>query len=327
MPNQAPTQTSIQKSRRGSALTSADGVLVVDKPAGWTSHDVVGRVRRLAGTRKVGHAGTLDPMATGVLVLGLGRATRLLGHLAATRKTYAATARLGVRTVTDDADGAVVERTPTGDLDAASVRAAAATLVGDIEQVPSAVSAIKVDGQRAYARVRRGETVELAARAVTVYDLHVSDVRPGMDHVDVAFVVECSSGTYVRALARDLGRLLGVGGHLTELRRTSVGPFCIAQASSLDECANLVAAGESLPLLDLAAVARAVFPTIVCDAGQAVAVSHGRPIDLSSQQRGGADESADARRLVALVDEQEHLPALYRSGGSAARAEVVFRPA
>jgi tRNA pseudouridine55 synthase len=288
---------------------------------------VVGRVRRLAGTRKVGHAGTLDPMATGVLVLGLGRATRLLGHLAATRKTYAATARLGVRTVTDDADGDVVERIATGDLDAVAVRTAAATLVGDIEQVPSAVSAIKVGGQRAYARVRRGETVELAARAVTVYDLQISDVRLGVDHTDVAFIVECSSGTYVRALARDLGRLLHVGGHLTDLRRTSVGPFSLAHAASIDECADLVAAGDQLPLLGLAEVARAVFPTIVCDAGQAVAVSHGRPIDLSLEQQGAADGSADGSQLVALVDEQDHLLALYRSGGAAARAEVVFRPA
>ena len=312
---------------RGSALTSADGVLVVDKPAGWTSHDVVGRVRRLAGTRKVGHAGTLDPMATGVLVLGLGRATRLLGHLAATRKTYAATARLGVRTVTDDADGDVIERIPTGALDAASVRAAAATLVGDIEQVPSAVSAIKVGGERAYARVRRGESVALAARAVTVYDLHLTDVRLGSEHTDIAFTVECSSGTYVRALARDLGRLLGVGGHLTELRRTRVGPFALAQASSLDRCADLIAAGERLPLLDLTAVARAVFPVVVCDAGQAVAVSHGRPIEISQQQWAGADRSVDARRLVALVDEQDNLLALYRDGDSAARAEVVFLPA
>ena len=232
-----------------------------------------------------------------------------------------------MRTVTDDADGDVIERIPTGALDAASVRAAAATLVGDIEQVPSAVSAIKVGGERAYARVRRGESVALAARAVTVYDLHLTDVRLGSEHTDIAFTVECSSGTYVRALARDLGRLLGVGGHLTELRRTRVGPFALAQASSLDRCADLIAAGERLPLLDLTAVARAVFPVVVCDAGQAVAVSHGRPIEISQQQWAGADRSVDARRLVALVDEQDNLLALYRDGDSAARAEVVFRPA
>ncbi|MEU4418850.1 tRNA pseudouridine(55) synthase TruB, partial [Nocardia salmonicida] len=173
-----------------------------------TSHDVVSRVRRLAGTRKVGHAGTLDPMATGVLVLGVNRATRLLGHLTLTEKAYDATIRLGVSTNTDDAEGEVTATAPAGHLEEAAIRTALATFVGDIEQVPTAVSAIKVDGKRAYARVRDGETVELAARPVTIHALEVHGVTPEGDVVDVRVSVRCSSGTYIRAIARDLGTLL-----------------------------------------------------------------------------------------------------------------------
>ena len=199
------------------------GLVVVDKPAGITSHDVVARVRRLAGTRKVGHAGTLDPMATGVLVVGVDRATRLLGHLTLTDKSYAATVRLGVSTTTDDAEGEVVESHPTDALTEDPVRKALAAFTGEIDQVPSAVSAIKVDGKRAYARVRDGEQVDLPARRVTVHRLEVVSID--LDAATVAIEVDCSSGTYIRAIARDLGTALGVGGHLTALRRTAVGPF------------------------------------------------------------------------------------------------------
>src|SRR5687767_5323356 len=198
------------------------GLVVVDKPAGMTSHDVVARVRRLAGTRKVGHAGTLDPMATGVLVLGVNRATRLLGHLMLTEKAYDATVRLGVATTTDDAEGEVTAVVSAADVDPVAVRAVLAEFVGDIEQVPTAVSAIKVDGKRAYQRVRDGEEVALEARPVTVHELVVHDVVPsGADAdtltLDVTLSVRCSSGTYIRAIARDLGVRLGVGGHLTAL--------------------------------------------------------------------------------------------------------------
>ena len=222
-------------------MTAPDGLLVVDKPAGWTSHDVVGRVRRLARTRKVGHAGTLDPMATGVLLLGIGRATRLLGHLALTSKTYEATVRLGATTVTDDAEGEVVEVRDASGVDDQAVRAGLAALTGPISQVPSAVSAVKVDGVRSYARVRSGEAVELAARPVVVSRLDLV-ARRG-DELDV--VVDCSSGTYVRALARDLGASLGVGGHLTALRRTRVGPFDLSAARTLDELAEATASSAS----------------------------------------------------------------------------------
>ncbi|MDU3567912.1 MAG: tRNA pseudouridine(55) synthase TruB, partial [Cutibacterium avidum] len=201
------------------------GVLVVDKPAGVTSHQVVGRVRRLMGTRKVGHAGTLDPMATGVLVVGVNRATRLLGHLSLHDKDYTATMRLGVSTVTDDAEGDVTAITDASGIDDDAILAATARQTGEILQVPTAVSAIKINGQRAYAKVRAGEDVVLQPRAVTVSRFDITDIRRHDEVIDVDVEVTCSSGTYVRALARDVGAGLGVGGHLTALRRTRIGPF------------------------------------------------------------------------------------------------------
>lgn len=238
-------------------MSAPEGVLIVDKPAGWTSHDVVARIRRLAGTRRVGHAGTLDPMATGVLVLGVGRGTKLLTFLVGCDKGYAATVRLGASTVTDDAEGEVVSSTSAGHLTRADIEAAVVPLTGAISQVPSAVSAIKVDGRRAYARVRAGEDVQLPARPVCVERFDVVDVRPvrpadGVggghdvpdlsDAVDVDIEVDVSSGTYVRALARDLGAALGVGGHLVALRRTRVGSFDVREAQGLDALATTSAA-------------------------------------------------------------------------------------
>ena len=249
------------------------GLVVVDKPAGMTSHDVVARTRRLAGTRKVGHAGTLDPMATGVLVLGVGRATRLLGHLMLTEKAYDATIRLGATTTTDDAEGEPLTSTPTGAVDEPDVRSALATFVGEIEQRPSAVSAIKVDGRRAYQRVRDGESVELPARPVTIHEITVGDLRRDGDALDVDVSVRCSSGTYVRALARDLGERLGVGGHLTALRRTAVGGFDLAVARTLEELA------DELTLVPLEDAARATFPVVELDAEEAAAVRFGRPLE------------------------------------------------
>ena len=250
--------------------TAPDGLVVVDKPGGITSHDVVARVRRMAGTRKVGHAGTLDPMATGVLLVGVERATRLLGHLALTDKAYAATIRLGVATVTDDAEGDVLATVDAASVTDDAIEAAIAPLRGDILQRPSSVSAVKVDGVRSYARVRGGEDVELAPRPVTVSRLDVVAVRrdePGV--VDVEVEVECSTGTYVRALARDLGDALGVGGHLTALRRTRVGPFAVEHAHTLD------ALEESFVLVPLADVVRATFACQVVDEETAVRVLHG----------------------------------------------------
>src|SRR6201989_2558194 len=210
-----------------------------------TSHDVVARVRRLAGTKKVGHAGTLDPMATGVLVIGVEKATRLLGYLTLTEKEYAATIRLGQSTSTDDAEGEITGGAPAADVSAETLAQAVAGLTGEIEQVPPAVSAIKVDGQRAYRLTRAGTAPELKSRPVTVYEFTVTAVRRDGDLLDIDATVRCSSGTYVRALARDLGAALGTGGHLTRLRRTRVGGYRIEDARTLDQLAGRF---EVLPL-------------------------------------------------------------------------------
>jgi tRNA pseudouridine55 synthase len=287
------------------------GLVVVDKPGGMTSHDVVSRVRRLAGTRKVGHAGTLDPMATGVLVLGVNRATRLLGHLMLTEKAYDATVRLGVATTTDDAEGEVIAVVPAAALDEATVRAALAEFVGELEQVPSAVSAIKVDGKRAYQRVRDGEDVQLRARPVTIHELVVHEVRAvstgsSTEGLDVTVSVRCSSGTYIRAIARDLGARLGVGGHLTALRRTAVGPYDLAVAHTLEEL------GEEFRLLPIADAARAAFPARELDAALADDVRVGRalPIDLEG--------------LTAVFAPDGEFLALYEPHGEVAKAAAVF---
>jgi tRNA pseudouridine55 synthase len=273
-----------------------DGIVVVDKAGGWTSHDVVARMRRIAGTRKVGHAGTLDPMATGVLVVGVNRATRLLGYISAATKEYTATIRLGVRTTTDDAEGEVVgEADPSGVTDRA-VAECIAGLTGDIEQVPSAVSAIKVDGKRAYARVRAGEDVQLAARPVTVSRFDVVE-RRGPD-IDV--LVECSSGTYIRALARDLGERLGVGGHLTALRRTRVGCFELAAARTLDQLA------AELTVMPLADAVAAAFPRWDLDADAAVRLAHGQRIEYAGPVPSGpVGAFGPDGTVVALVEERD----------------------
>src|SRR4051794_33104090 len=220
----------------------APGLLLVDKPGGLTSHDVVARARRVLSVRKVGHAGTLDPMATGLLVLGVGAATRLLGYLSGSDKTYEATIRLGQSTVTDDREGEVTATASAVAVGDDDVRAALAAQVGALQQVPSSVSAVKVGGRRSYDRVRSGEEFELAPRSVTVHriDVHRID-RPTPDLVDVDVTVACSTGTYIRAIARDAGATLGVGGHLTELRRTSAGPFATAQARPVEQAAGALA--------------------------------------------------------------------------------------
>ncbi len=275
------------------------GLVVVDKAGGMTSHDVVARVRRLAGTRKVGHAGTLDPMATGVLVLGVDRATRLLGHLMLTEKAYDATIRLGVATTTDDAEGETTATVSTDDVAEASVRDALAGQVGEIEQVPSAVSAIKVDGRRAHDRVRAGETVELAARRVTVHALDVTDVRRGTGTVDVDVTVRCSSGTYIRAIARDTGAALGVGGHLTALRRTAVGPFTLAEARTLDRL------GEAFASVPIAEAARACFPSYDLAEDQAADVRVGRRLALEVVEAGPVAVFAPDGTFLALYERRE----------------------
>ncbi|WP_141013878.1 tRNA pseudouridine(55) synthase TruB [Nocardioides sambongensis] len=283
---------------------AASGLVVVDKPAGITSHGVVARVRRLAGTRKVGHAGTLDPMATGVLVLGINRATRLLGHLMLTDKVYQATVRLGSVTTTDDAEGEPVSSTDASAVDEAAIRAALATQVGEIDQVPTAVSAIKVDGKRAYQRVRDGEDVELAARRVRIDSIDVGRVALGAAP-EIDITVRCSSGTYIRAIARDTGALLGVGGHLTALRRTAVGGF------GLDAAHTLAELEDDFALVPLAAAARATFPAVDLSAEQGRDVRYGRSLDLP------------LTGLTAVFDDGEFL-ALYEPRGEQARPVAVF---
>ncbi len=252
-------------------MTQDSGVVIVDKPSGVTSHQVVGRLRRLLGTRKIGHAGTLDPMATGVLILGVNRATRLLGHLALHDKAYTATVRLGESSSTDDADGDVTPVVDASGLTLDAIREALIPLTGDILQVPSTVSAIKVNGKRAYARARAGEAVELAARPVTVSRLEALRVRPVDGRLDVDIEVECSSGTYVRAIARDLGHALGVGGHLTTLRRTRIGRYSVADAVELGE--------EAPPLMPMADAARLSFPVVTLTADEARDVGFGRRLE------------------------------------------------
>ena len=291
----------------------SDGLVVVDKPPDLTSHDVVARLRRLAGTRKVGHAGTLDPMATGVLVVGVGAATRLLHHLVLTDKAYTATIRLGRATTTDDAQGEVISSASAAAIAEDAVRAGLGALTGDIRQVPSAVSAIKVDGRRAYERVRAGEDVELAARPVTVSRLAATGfARPEPDLLDVGVEVECSSGTYVRALARDLGAGLGVGGHLTALRRTRVGPFTLSDAHTLDE---LAARADPVPL-PLAAAIRTAFPVRELDDGEARELSFGRAI-AARGMAGPVGALGPDGRAVALLLETD----------GQARPVLVFTPA
>jgi tRNA pseudouridine55 synthase len=295
----------------------SDGLVVVDKPGGWTSHQVVGRLRRILGTRKIGHAGTLDPMATGVLLAGVGRATRLLGHLSLTDKCYTATVRLGQQTTTDDADGEVVAAPGAAGVELAAVRDAVAAYRGVITQVPSAVSAIKVDGQRAYARVRRGEDVVLAGREVTVARFEVTAGRcaeaAGVSVLDVDVEVDCSSGTYVRALARDLGRDLGTGGHLTALRRTRVGGFRLTEPHLDPE--GLTAESAVVPMLTMAEVARRTFSVVEVDAAAAGSVRHGRPLDQAV--------AAVAGGVFAVLHDDELL-ALYRSEAGRAVPVAVF---
>jgi tRNA pseudouridine55 synthase len=291
------------------------GLVIVDKPQGLTSHDVVGRIRRLAGTRRVGHAGTLDPMATGVLVIGVGKATRLLGHLALSEKEYSGTIRLGQATDTDDAEGQVIAETSAAGVSEASLEAAAAALTGEIEQVPPGYSAIKVAGKRAYRLARQGAAPELAARPVTVAAFTVRAVRRSGDLLDADVTVTCSSGTYIRALARDLGRALGVGGYLTALRRTRVGPYEIAAAATLDQ---LTATFTVIPLAEAAAVA---FRPVQLTGDQARSVEHGGRVAISE-----LDWPGGAAGPVAAFAPDGSLIALLTEEAGQARPLAVFVP-
>jgi tRNA pseudouridine55 synthase len=279
------------------------GLVIVDKPSGFTSHDVVAKMRGIAKTRRVGHAGTLDPMATGVLVLGVERATKLLGHLALTEKEYLGTIRLGQTTITDDAEGEITASVDASKVTREQIDAGVAELTGAIMQVPSKVSAIKIDGKRSYARVRGGEEFEIPARPVTVSSFQVYDVREataedGTPVVDLVVSVVCSSGTYIRALARDLGAGLGVGGHLTALRRTRVGPYKLDRARTLDQLQ------EDLTVMPVADAAAAAFPRWDVDEKRARLLLNGVRLEMPEYPEGPVAVYGPDGRLLALVEAQ-----------------------
>jgi len=292
------------------------GLVIVDKPGGMTSHDVVARIRRLAHTRRVGHAGTLDPMATGVLVIGIEKATRLLGHLMLTDKTYEATIRLGQATSTDDAEGQPAGGSPATGVTREALDAGIAALTGEILQVPSSVSAIKVNGQRAYKLTRAGEAPELAARPVTVYEFRVTATRADGDFLDVDATVRCSSGTYVRALARDLGTALGTGGHLTALRRTAVGPYDIAHAHTLKELEDQSQDDDPERVTPLAEAAAAAFPRVDLTADDARRLAQGARLPFPAAAGDGSP--------IAVFDPDGTLVALVTVDGGWLRSLAVF---
>lgn len=306
-------------------MENPTGLLLVDKPAGWTSHDVVAKVRRLLNTRKVGHAGTLDPMATGLLVLGVGGATKLLTYLVGADKTYLATIRLGAATVTDDAESDYLHQARPTELeliDRPQIEAAIAKLRGTIEQIPSSVSAIKVAGRRAYDLVRAGQDVELKSRSVTIsrFELINEPVRVGANQfLDLEVAVDCSSGTYIRALARDLGASLGVGGHLTALRRIRIGNFELSSGTAMTEQQF---SGENARerLIPLAVSASGLFETTTLNASQITDLRHGKTLDSVSG-------SPDSTGLIAALSEAGDLVAILKVDGPKVRSQVIFNEA
>lgn len=287
------------------ALASS-GLVVVDKPAGMTSHDVVARLRRIFSTRRVGHAGTLDPMATGVLVVGIERGTKFLAHLVATTKSYDATIRLGAATTTDDAEGEVLSEVGAASISNDDVLAGMAALTGNIMQRPASVSAIKIDGKRAHERVRAGEDIEIPARPVTVSRFEALAYRRPDHYLDIDVTVDCSSGTYIRSLARDLGESLGVGGHLTALRRTAVGPFLLADALTLDEL-------EATPRLSLSldeALARS-YPVLHVTDEEAAALAMGKWLEPRGLDGTHAAVAPDGRSIALIREKGKRLATVF----------------
>jgi tRNA pseudouridine55 synthase len=272
-----------------------DGFLVVDKAPAMTSHDVVAVARKALGTRKVGHAGTLDPMATGVLVLGFGNGTRLLQYITDGDKSYQATVVLGAATVTDDQEGELISEGDASAVSDQEIHDGLAKMVGEIQQRPSSVSAVKVGGERAYDRVRAGEVFELAARTITISSLTVLEIRRNGSRVEIDIDVTCSAGTFIRAIARDLGSDLQVGGHLSALRRTRVAGFPISQAISFDDLK-----AQSFTPLELADVARATFQVRELGLDEVQELSFGRPLISNHGDQIFAALSPD-NRLIALL--------------------------
>jgi tRNA pseudouridine55 synthase len=274
------------------------GLVLIDKPTSWTSHDVVAKVRKAVGTKKVGHAGTLDPLATGLLVLGIESGTKLLSFLVGADKTYEATIRLGQQTISDDSESEVIASASAEEIAKLSdedIAREIAKLTGVLMQTPSSVSAIKVDGKRAYDLVRAGEEVELKAREVKIYGFEMLSVARVSGFLDVEVRVECSSGTYIRALARDLGASLGVGGHITALRRTKVGHFDVSDANSIEELSEL-------RLTELATAAKQLFPVIELTESEVTDLIHGKRISGKSEVTGLAAGLSTSGKLVAVLE-------------------------
>jgi tRNA pseudouridine55 synthase len=291
------------------AANEIHGFVIVDKPAGMTSHDVVHQIRKLANTKKVGHAGTLDPDATGVLVVGLGKATRLLTFIVADNKTYQATIRLGQSRTTDDAQGEIIETKNCEKITEESIKKELDKFVGDIQQIPSSVSAIKVDGKRAYDLVRQGEKVELAPRSVHISAIDVHEIKKIDEFIDVAVTVHCSSGTYIRAIARDLGNSLQVGGHLTNLRRTQSGQWSITNANKLTDLKP-----GSLPIISMAQVATSIFPSVTIGQAETEDFIHGRSVRTTHTPA----------ETIAVIDKTPSLIALAHGDGLTLKPHVVF---
>ncbi len=284
------------------------GLVFIDKPSGWTSHDIVAKLRGIAGTRRVGHAGTLDPMATGLLVLGIDAGTKLLTFLVGADKTYEARIRLGASTITDDAEGEITSTADASAISGAQIELALEDLRGEIMQVPSSVSAIKVDGERAYAKVRGGDEVKLAPRPITIHRFEITSAPVVVDgFLDFDAIIECSSGTYVRALARDLGAALKVGGHLTALRRTRVGDYRVADALSMETLTR-----ENLKVTHLLDSALANFEKFELTEQQEIDLRHGKKLDGSIGSEIAAAVRGD--KLVAMIE----------SAGSKLKSAVVF---
>lgn len=280
------------------------GLVLIDKEQGWTSHDVVAKLRGILGTRKIGHAGTLDPMATGLLVLGVDAGTKLLQFLVGAEKQYLATIRLGANSTTDDAEGDITQSFDASKITKEQIDVEILKFLGEIDQVPSSVSAIKVDGKRAYDLVREGKSVELKSRRVTISKFErLSELKRSGNFTDVEVLVDCSSGTYIRALARDLGANLGVGGHLSALRRTKVGNYDVNNASLLT--------GE-INLLDLTDSARLLFPEMAISAQAEIDLRHGKRIP------------AGELIMVCALNPLGSLVAILEKSGSEYKSVVVF---
>jgi tRNA pseudouridine55 synthase len=291
------------------AANEIHGFVIVDKPTGMTSHDVVHQIRKLANTRKVGHAGTLDPDATGVLVVGLGKATRLLTFIVADNKTYQATIRLGQSRTTDDAQGEIIETKSCENLTSDLIKSEIEKFVGDIQQIPSSVSAIKIEGKRAYDLVRLGEKVELAPRSVHISAIDVHEIKQVENFIDVQVTVHCSSGTYIRALARDLGNNLNVGGHTISLRRTQSGQWSINNSHKLSDLKP-----GNLPIISLAQVATSIFPSVTISNQETEELVHGRSVRIAHTPA----------EILAVVDKTPTLIALAKGDGVMLKPNVVF---